>query len=152
RLQGDRDHALARLEGVRERLELRVEENDSLRSTLSAHRQASEAAAERSREVARQIAAAEGERAVAERRGGEALERGARLGERGVQLGTEIPILGEQTELGSGQGMSLRERLDAAADVADAAREEARVLRGREAPLRDTLRAAEDRVQRLASQ
>ncbi|HEX6746776.1 MAG TPA: chromosome segregation protein SMC, partial [Longimicrobium sp.] len=152
RLGGERDHALARLEGVRERLELRVEENDGLRATLSARRQASEAAAERSREIAREIAAAEGERVVAERRRGEALERGARLGEQDVQLGTEITILGEQTELWSGQGMSLRERLDAAADAADAAREETRVLRGREAPLRDTLRAAEDRVQRLASQ
>jgi chromosome segregation protein len=151
-LGGQRDAALGRLEAIRERLELRVEENDGLRATLSAHRQASEAAAARSREVAREIAAAEGERAAAERRRTEALERAAGLGEQEAQLGTEITILGEQTELWSGQGLSLRERLDAAADAAEAAREEARVLRGREAPLRDTLRAAEDRVQRLASQ
>jgi chromosome segregation protein len=137
---------------VRERLEMRVEENDGLRATLNAHRQASEAAAAKSRDIAREIAAAEGERAAAERRRGEALERAGSLGEQEAQLGTEITILGEQTELWSGQGMSLRERLDAAADAADFAREETRTLRGREAPLRDSLRAAEDRVQRLASQ
>lgn len=152
RLGGERDHALARLEGVRERLELRVEENDGLRATLNARRQASEAAAARSRDIAREIAEAEGERAAAERRRTEALERGAQLGEQDAQLGGEITVLGQQTELWSGQGLSLRERLDAAADLADAAREETRTLRGREAPLRDTLRAAEDRVQRLASQ
>lgn len=152
RLTGDRDRAAGRLDTVRERLEGRVEENDALRATLNAHRQASEGAAARSREVAREIAAAEGERAAAERRRAEALERGGRLGEQDAQLSTEITVLGEQTELWSGQGMSLRERLDAAADAADAAREEARVFRGREAPLRDLLRAAEDRVQRLASQ
>jgi chromosome segregation protein len=152
RLAVDRDHARARLEGVRERLEARVEENDALRATLSAHRQASEAAAARSRELAREIAAAEGERAAAERRRADALERGGQLGEQELQLGNEITVLGQQTELWSGQGMTLRERLDAAADAADAAREETRVLRGREGPLRDRLREAEDRVQRLASQ
>ncbi|HET7233205.1 MAG TPA: chromosome segregation protein SMC [Longimicrobium sp.] len=152
RLRDERDTALGRLEGVRERLEARVEENDGLRATLNAHRQASEAAAARSREVAREIAAAEGERAASERRRIDAVERLGRLGEQDTQLGTEITVLGEQTELWSGQGMSLRERLDAAADAADGAREEARVLRGREGPLRDQLRGAEDRVQRLASQ
>jgi chromosome segregation protein len=152
RLRGERDTALGRLEGVRERLEARVEENDGLRATLNAHRQASEAAAARSREIAREIAAAEGERTANERRRVDALERLAGLGEQDVQLGNEITVLGQQTELWSGQGLTLRERLDAAADAADAAREEARVLRGREAPLRDQLRGAEDRVQRLASQ
>jgi chromosome segregation protein len=152
RLAVDRDRALARLEGVRERLEARVEENDALRSTLASHRQASEAAAGRSREIAREIAAAEGERASAERRRADALERLASLGDQDAQLGNEITVLGEQTELWSGQGLALRDRLDAAADLADAAREEARTFRGREGPLRDQLRAAEDRVQRLASQ
>ncbi|HEU4562241.1 MAG TPA: chromosome segregation protein SMC [Longimicrobium sp.] len=152
RLRGERDTALGRLEGVRERLEARVEENDGLRATLSAHRQASEAAAAKSREIAREIAAAEGERAAAERRRADAQERLARLGEQDLQLGNEITVLGEQTELWSGQGLTLRERLDAAADAAEAAREEARALRGREAPLRDQLRGSEDRVQRLASQ
>ncbi|HEX8694833.1 MAG TPA: chromosome segregation protein SMC [Longimicrobium sp.] len=152
RLQGERDVALGRLDTVRERLEARVAENESLRATLSAHRQASEAAAARSREVARDIAAAEGERAASERRRAEALERLAGLAEQDAQLGAEITVLGEQTELWHGQGSTLRDRLDAAADAADAAREAARVLRGREGPLRDALRAAEDRVSRLASQ
>ena len=151
-LRGRRDHALARLDGVRERLDARVEENDALRSTLGAHRQASEAAAARSREVAREIAAAEGERASAERRRAEALERLARLTDQERQLGDEIAVLGEQTELWSGQGTALRDRLDAAADAAERAREEARMFRGREAPLREQLRAAEDRCSRLASQ
>ncbi|HEU4451641.1 MAG TPA: chromosome segregation protein SMC, partial [Longimicrobium sp.] len=152
RLTAERDAALGWLDGVRERLETRVEENEGLRATLNAHRQASDAAAARSRDVAREIAGAEGERAAAERRRHDALERLARLGEQEVQLGDEIVVLGQQTELWHGQGSSLRGRLDAAADAADAAREETRVLRGREAPLRDSLRAAEDRVSRLASQ
>ncbi|HEU0054414.1 MAG TPA: AAA family ATPase, partial [Longimicrobium sp.] len=152
RYRGERDVAFARLDGVRERLEGRVEENEALRATLNAHRQASEAAAGRSREVAREIAAAEGEKAAAERRRTDALERLGRMTEQERTLGDEITVLGEQTELWSGQGSALRDRLDAAADLAERERETARALRGREAPLREQLRAAEDRVSRLSSQ
>ncbi|HEU0014008.1 MAG TPA: AAA family ATPase, partial [Longimicrobium sp.] len=60
RLEGGRADAASRLEGIRERLDARLEHNEALRATLAAHRQASEAAAARAREVAREIAAAEG--------------------------------------------------------------------------------------------
>ncbi|HWK88356.1 MAG TPA: chromosome segregation protein SMC, partial [Longimicrobium sp.] len=152
RLEGDRASAASRLEGTRERLDARLEQNEALRATLASHRQASEAAAARARELAREIAAAEGERAAAERRQQEAAERVGSLAEQEAQLGTELALLDEQTELWSGQGESLRDRLNATADAAEHAREETRVLRGREAAVRDQLRAAEDRLSRLTAQ
>jgi chromosome segregation protein len=152
RLEGEVRNAAARLEGVRERLEMRLEENETLRATLAAHRQASDAAAAKSRELAREMAAAEGERAAAERRQAEAAERIARLAEQDTQLVGDLAVLDEQTELWSGQGDTLRDRLDAAIDAAERAREEIRVLRGREAALRDGLRAADDRLSRLTAQ
>jgi chromosome segregation protein len=152
RLEGEVRNAAARLEGVRERLEMRLEENETLRATLAAHRQASDAAATKSRELAREMAAAEGERAAAERRQAEAAERIARLAEQEAQLAGDLAMLDEQTELWSGQGDTLRDRLDAAIDAAERAREEIRVLRGRESALRDGLRAADDRLSRLTAQ
>ncbi|HEU0013809.1 MAG TPA: AAA family ATPase, partial [Longimicrobium sp.] len=86
------------------------------------------------------------------RRQQEAAERVASLAEQEAQLGTELALLDEQTELWSGQGETLRDRLDATADAAERAREETRVLRGREAAVRDQLRAAEDRLSRLTAQ
>lgn len=152
RLEGEVRNAAARLEGVRERLEMRLEENETLRATLAARRQASDAAAATSRELAREMAAAEGERAAAERRQTEAAERIARLAEQEAQLAGDLAVLDEQTELWSGQGDTLRDRLDAALDAAERAREEIRVLRGRESALRDGLRAADDRLSRLTAQ
>ncbi|HEX6042622.1 chromosome segregation SMC family protein, partial [Longimicrobium sp.] len=152
RLEGEARNAAARLEGVRERLEQRLEENETLRATLSAHRQASEAAAAKSRELARETAAAEGERAAAERRQAEAVERIGRLTEQEAALVRELSVLEEQTELWTGQGETLRDRLDAAIDAAERAREEIRVLRGRESAVRDQLRGADDRLSRLSSQ
>ncbi|HEX5871960.1 MAG TPA: AAA family ATPase, partial [Longimicrobium sp.] len=152
RLQGEVSNAAARLEGVRERLEARLEENEALRATLASHRQATDAAAAKSRDLAREIAAAEGERAAAERRRDEAAERITRLAEQEAQLAGELAMLDEQTELWSGQGEALRDRLDAAIDAAERAREEIRVHRGREAALRDQLRAADDRLSRLTAQ
>jgi chromosome segregation protein len=152
RLEGEVANAAARLEGVRERLEARLEENEALRATLASHRQATDAAAAKSRDLAREIAAAEGERAAAERRRDEAAERITRLAEQEAQLAGDLAMLDEQTELWSGQGDALRDRLDAAIDAAERAREEIRVHRGRESALRDQLRAAEDRLSRLTAQ
>ena len=152
RLEGDRGVASTRLEGLRERLEARLEENEALRATLASHRRASDAAAARARDLAREIAAAEGERAAAERRQHESAELLTRLAAQESQLGVELSALDEQTELWSGQGDALRDRLDAAIDVAERAREEIRVLRGREGAVRDQLRAADDRLSRLSAQ
>ncbi|HEU0301968.1 MAG TPA: AAA family ATPase, partial [Longimicrobium sp.] len=115
-LEGRVSHAAARLEGVRERLEARLEENEALRATLASHRQATDAAAAAARELAREFAAAEGERAAAERRRDEAAQRIAGLAEQETQLAVEIAMLDEQTELWSGQGEALRDRLNAAVD------------------------------------
>ncbi|HEX8432979.1 MAG TPA: AAA family ATPase, partial [Longimicrobium sp.] len=75
RLTVEREHAGARVDGIRERLEARVAENEGLRATLTAHRQGSESAAARERDLARRTAGAEGERAAAERRHAEGTER-----------------------------------------------------------------------------
>jgi chromosome segregation protein len=152
RLTGEREGAAGRLETVRTRLEARLEENEGLRTNLSSHRQASEAAAARAHDLAREIAAAEGERAAAGRRRDEAHERIEHLAEQEQQLAAEIAVLDEQTELWSGQGDTLRDRLDATAAAAEQARERVSVLRAREAALRDQLRAAEDRLSRLDAQ
>jgi chromosome segregation protein len=152
RLEGERERALGRLEAVRLRLEERAEENAALRATLAAGRQASEAAAARTREIAREAAGAEGERASLERRRQETAQRIARLEQQEAQLGEEIFRLGQQTELWAEQGEGLRARHDAAAEMAETAREETRALRGREAAVRDALRAGEDRLSRLAAQ
>ena len=152
RLTTERERAGARVDGLRERLEARVAENEGLRATLAAHRRGSESAAARERELARRTAAAEGERAAAERRHAEGTERAATLAARVGGLGDEIGRVGAQTELWSGEAERLRDRLAAFSSSADSAREEMRVLRGREAPLRDRLRAAQDLVSRLAAQ
>ncbi|HEX2091602.1 MAG TPA: AAA family ATPase, partial [Longimicrobiaceae bacterium] len=140
------------LDTLRDLLERRMEENASIRATLARHREESELASIRSRDLAREIAAAEGERGAAERREREAAERAARLGPQAEQLAAELTGLGAQTELWSGQVDGLRLRLESAAEAAGAAREEIRVLRGREAAARGGLRAAEDRLARLVSQ
>ncbi|HEX8393704.1 MAG TPA: chromosome segregation protein SMC [Longimicrobium sp.] len=152
RLEGERARAAARLEGVRERLEARLEENEAVRATLASHRRANEEAAARARELARDTAAAEGERTAADRRQTEAAERIARLSAQEAQVAATLRELESQTELWSGQSEVLRDRLNAALDAAERAREEVRVLRGREASVRDALRAADDRLSRLSAQ
>jgi chromosome segregation protein len=152
RLGGERARAEGRLEAVRGQLEERGEANAALRATLAAHRQASDAAAGRARDLARDIAQAEGERASLERRQQETEQRIARLVQHEAQLADEIAALGQQTDLWSVQGDSLRLRRDAAAGVAEGAREEIRVLRGREQAAQAELRAADDRLSRLTAQ
>jgi chromosome segregation protein len=152
RLEGDLAGAQGRLEGMRGQLDERMEANAALRATVAAHRQASDAAAARARDLAREIAQVEGERASLERRQQEAEQRITRLVQQEAQLAEEIAALGQQTDLWSVQGDTLRGRRDAAEGVVEAAREEARVLRGREQAAHAALRAAEDRVSRLTSQ
>ncbi|MDB4948038.1 MAG: chromosome segregation protein [Gemmatimonadetes bacterium] len=152
RLADELARAEGKLEALRGQLEERMDANAVLRGTLAAHRQASDAAAGRARELAREIASAEGERASLERRQQEAEQRIARLVQQAAALADEIAALGQQTDLWSVQGETLRARRDAAADAADSAREEVRVLRGREQAAHAELRAAEDRVSRLTAQ
>ncbi|HET6763011.1 MAG TPA: AAA family ATPase, partial [Longimicrobiaceae bacterium] len=152
RLEGDRARAEGRLEAMRQQLDDRMEANAALRATLAAHRQASDAAAGRARELAREIAQAEGERGALERRQHEAEQRIARLVEQEAQLAAEIAVLGEQTDLWTVQGDTLRLRRDAAAEAVEIAREETRMLRGREQAAQAALRTAEDGVSRLTAQ
>jgi chromosome segregation protein len=152
RLDADLARAQGRLEAMWGQLEERMEANAALRATVAAHRQASDAAAAHARDLAREIAQVEGERASLERRQQEAEQRIGRLTQQEAQLADEIALLGQQTDLWSVQGDTLRSRRDAAAEAAEAAREESRVLRGREQAAQAALRAAEDRLSRLTSQ
>lgn len=152
RLEEERRRAADVLSGTRELLERRAGENEAIRATLARHRDESERASARSRELAREIAVAEGERGVAERREREAAERLARLVPQGEQIEAELAQVGAQTDLWADQADALRARLEGAVEAVETAREEIRVFRGREATARDALRAAEDRLSRLASQ
>jgi chromosome segregation protein len=152
RLEEERLRGAEALASVRAMLELRAEENQVIRATLGAHRAESERAAARSRDLARDIAAAEGERGALERRLREGEERAGRLLPRAEQMEAELSRAGAQTELWAGRAEELRLRVGSAAEAAEAAREEIRVLRGRETAARDALRAAEDRLSRLAAQ
>jgi len=152
RLEHQARRAAEALESVRGLLERRVEENEALRATLAAHRAESERAAHRSRDLARETAAAEGEHGALERRLREADDRLARLHPQVEQVEAELVRVGAQTDLWADQSVELRHRVEAAAETAERAREEIRVLRGREAAARDALRAAEGTLSRLAAQ
>ncbi|CAN5732620.1 chromosome segregation protein SMC [soil metagenome] len=152
RLTETRRRAAETLRSLQERREAGAEENEKLRSALTAHRQASEDAASRTRELAREIATAEGERTAAERRRREAEERLPRLEEREREIAAQLEALSAQGTLWGVQAEELRARLTAASSAAQRAKEEIRALREQEAQGRTALRAAEDRVARLASQ
>lgn len=148
----ERQRKRGALDALRERLEARGDENQAVRSAVLAERAAVEGAAARARNLAREIASAEGERSAAERRRREAEERLAELGIREKQLRSELEQLSAQTELWASQTDEARGRVAAAEDAADMAREEVRALRNREQVARDTARAAEDRLSRLSAQ
>ncbi|CAN5367452.1 chromosome segregation protein SMC [soil metagenome] len=152
RLTETRRRAAETLRSLQERREAGAEENEKLRSALTAHRQASEDAASRTRELAREIATAEGERTAAERRRREAEERLPRLEEREREIAAQLEALSAQGTLWGAQAEELRARLTAASSAAQTAKEEIRALREQEAQARTALRAAEDRLARLASQ
>lgn len=148
----ERARQAALLETLRERRESRAEENEEVRFALARERAASEAAAVRSRDLAREIAAAEGERGAAERRRAEAEERAAEIAERERGLAGELDALDDQTELFSSRADVLRDRLAEAAEVVELAREEIRAFRAREQAARDALREADDLLSRLTAQ
>jgi chromosome segregation protein len=152
RAREEMERAANQLDALTERREERGEENDALRAMLAAERAAAEGAAARSRELAREMASLEGERGAAERRRSEAAERAARLKATEMELAAELERLSEQTDLWGGQAEAMRERVESLAEMAELAREEMRVLRGREQAALAALRAAEDRSQRLAAQ
>jgi chromosome segregation protein len=151
-LAGGLSEASSGLEAARERLHARLTENEGLRATLAARRAEAEAAAVRVRELAREIASAEGERAAAVRSGEDAGGRIEELAAHEALLAGELAMLDEQTELWSGQGESLRLRLEEARGAAEAARGAIRALVGRDAALREALREADERLSLLSAQ
>ncbi|HET7321961.1 MAG TPA: chromosome segregation protein SMC, partial [Longimicrobiaceae bacterium] len=142
----------AKLQELRGRLELRAGENQEVRVSLAAERTASEAAAARARELAREIATTEGERLSADRQRREAEQRAAELDAQEEGLSGQLTQAAEQTELFTSRGGDVRASFHAATEAAERAREEVRALREREQTARDALRAAEDRLSRLVSQ
>ena len=152
RLKAERARQAGIVDAVRERRETSGELTQEMRAALARERAASEAAAARARDLAREFAAAEGERAAAQRRRQEAKERAAEIDELERGLTGELTSLDEQTELFSTRADDVRLRLATAAENAELAREEIHLLRTREQAARDGLREADDLLSRLAAQ
>lgn len=147
--RGEASQAVAE---ARSNAESKGRENQQIKQGLAEARTGAESAASRARELAREIATAEGQRGGAERRRRDALERQQEATERLAGLSEQLADLTDQTELWQSQADDVRERLDAAVAVAEKARESVESLRGREQRARDEARAAEDRLSTLTSQ
>jgi chromosome segregation protein len=140
------------LETLRERLEERSEENRSVRHSVQAERAASDAAAARARDLTREIAGAEGERAAAERRRREAEERLTNLSGSREALSSQLGDLSEQTELWAVRSDEVQGLLDEATERVAYLQEKLAAERAREQAARERLRTAEDEVTRLGAQ
>jgi chromosome segregation protein len=140
------------LESVRERREKSSELSQEVRAALTRERAASEAAASRARGLAREIAAAEGERGATERRRRDAEERVAELAERELGLAGELSTIDDQMELFSSRADNARDEVARLSEAAELAREEIRLLRDREQGASDALRDADDLASRLSAQ
>jgi chromosome segregation protein len=141
-----------RLEALRDRSEARGEENLAVRAALAAHRADTEEAALRARELARETARREGERASAQHRRQEAVERLRELAEREARLDAELGQLAGQAELWEAQAREARARAGAAEEAGELVEQEILALRARELAAREALRAAEDLLSRLTAQ
>ncbi len=130
----------------------RAEENVLAKNAVVAERAAAEAAAGVARGLAHQIAKGQGERASAERSGGEAWERHGQALEDLASVEHELARLTGQTELWETQADEIRREMDAARAAVEEARREVEVARGREARAKEELRRAEDRVSTLSGQ
>jgi chromosome segregation protein len=149
RSTGARDRHASSLTLLREKLEERGEENRTVRAALQAERGASEAAAARARDLAREIATAEGERASTDRRRREAEVRLAELGDSEAELNTRLVDLSEQTELWSVRTDEVQALLDEVVARLEALSGRVVELRFVEQRTREALRSADDRLSRL---
>ncbi|MEX2581769.1 MAG: chromosome segregation protein SMC [Gemmatimonadota bacterium] len=140
------------VESARERVRTKADENLEVRSALTTERSVAEQAAATARELAREIATAEGERAAAERRGRDSRARSAELGAQLDVVRLELNQMTDQTELWETQADEIRERVSFATESSAAVREEVAVLRGREQRAREEARMAEDRASTLTAQ
>ncbi len=137
------------LETVRTKWEAVKRESEATRLRVMTQRSASEKLAAESRELARQIATAEAERAAVERRNRDAADRLTRLQPQQAALETELARVGEQTELWTAQADELRSRAEDARKDAEKVREDLRALRSQEAEARNRVQEAEDVVSKL---
>lgn len=133
-------------------VEARVAENGAIRQQVNEARTVAEAAAVRARELAREIAAAEGERAAAERRRTDAIQRRAEAAARLETLRSQLDQLTDQTDLWVSQADEVRDRLLDAQERFEQATEEVKVFHTREQRAREEARAAEDRLSTLSAQ
>lgn len=140
------------LETLRYQLEELVERNQTVRSAVAAERASAESSAIRSRELAREIASLDGERAGTLRRQREAEEQTRAAGEREAALGAELEALQQQGELFGARAEDAREQLSEGIAREEEARAEIGVIREQEREVRDRLQAAQDRFARLSSQ
>lgn len=146
------DRHAAVLQTLRDQLEERAERNQSLRSAVAAERAAAESASARARELAREIAELDGERAGTLRRKREAEELAAEVTEREAKLAAELAALEQQGELFGARADEVRSQLRQSVQRVEQARAEIETIREQERDIRERLREAQDRLSHLASQ
>jgi chromosome segregation protein len=144
-----RSEALA---GLREKLEERGTENQTVRSAVAAERAAADGAAARARELAREIAATEGERSATLRRRREAEELAAEVEAREKALRSQLTGLEEQGELFGARAGEARALLAAATSAAESARAEIGAIGEQEREVRESYHEVQDRLSHLSSQ
>lgn len=146
------ERAAAEVARSRQLAEARTATNSEIRKQVNEGRTAAEAAGVRARELAREIAAAEGGRAAADRRQREAGQRRSDAEERLTGLRSQLEELTDQTDLWVSQADAVRENLRVLQERLDRAAGEVTVCRTREQQAREEARAADDRLSTLATQ
>ncbi|MQA90045.1 MAG: AAA family ATPase [Gemmatimonas sp.] len=130
----------------------KAEANIAIRAALTAEREASEAAVVRARDLARELAMAEGDRATEDRGRSEALKRMDEVRAQLQSVIRELTQMSGQTELWQAESEELRERIAVAGERLEEAHQEVIVHRGREQRAREEAQAAEDRFTSLSAQ
>ncbi len=144
--------ASGEVERARELVESRGAANAEIRSQVNEARAAADRSGTRARELAREIAAAEGERAAADRRRRDAVQRRTEIEARLEGLKAQLEQLTDQTDLWASQADEFRDQLAAVQERLQRATEEVVVLRNREQRAREEARSVEDRLSTLAAQ
>jgi chromosome segregation protein len=150
RLSADHTRAAEAVAGMRAQLEVRARENLGIRTALGEERAVVETAVSRARELARQGAIAEGERAAADRRRQEAGERLARLEQREMDLTAGLERALQEAEGGQSVVAEALAAVDALNREGERARADLATLRSAHDASRAAAREAEDLLSGLA--
>ncbi|MBW3628570.1 MAG: chromosome segregation protein SMC [Gemmatimonadetes bacterium] len=152
RLETEGARHLGVLEELRGRLAEHAEGSRVLRSGVARERTNTDEAGARARGLAREVAAAEGERSAAERRERELEARAAEVEARQRDLHEALEDLAQQAALSDRRAADMRERVAEAAEDAAAARTAIQTLQAEEQTARLAVQLAESRRSRLVAQ